>query len=327
MNKRKLINIIYGLIFILIVIIGVFYVFKTNVENDLELPLLEVSLDGSSVIITSSDNVGISAYTYNDTNSVPNNWYEANNKKEFNKTLKILTPGTYYIWVRDLNGNISESSTVVLNCSNGSFNKINDTVYCPYSRVSILGYYWHVLSDENGYITLFMDSNQLSEMNHCDTLPTSEYCYYISEKEYDSYSWNKSIINKYLNTDFLNSISSMISLKETSICSDRSGQSGCLEDDGCAGYLNSEINDYGYVCHNQFITSKIRLLTYIEYNEILSDLANEDKSWVYGNEKFWTMIGWNKPPYAGAIDVNGKFVVDEMTTNKLDVRPVITIKK
>lgn len=327
MNKRKLINIIYGIIFIFILTLGSFYIYKITVINDLKIPTLKVSLNGSSVSIEAKDNIAIESYTYNNSNKIPDKWYKANSKKEFKKTLKIITPGTYYIWVRDLNLNVSKYKTIVLNCSKGNFNKIDDTIYCPYSKISLLGYSWHVLSDEKGYLTLFMDSNQLLKMNHCDNLITSEHCYYLNEKEYDSYSWDKSIINKYLNTQFLSSISSLINIEETLVCSDRSGQSGCFEDDGCAGYLNTEINDYGFVCHSQFISSKIRLLTYIEYNDILNDLENEEKTIIYGNEKFWTMIGWNKPLYAGSIDIDGKFRVDQNTTDKLDVRPVITIKK
>lgn len=327
MNKKKIINIIYSIVLILVLIIGYFYVKTVNVENDIELPILDVELNGSSILISAKDNVTISTYTYNNLNEIPSDWYEANNKKEFNKTLKIVTTGTYFFWVKDSNGNISEAKQIVLNCLSGTYDEITNDIYCPYSSVNFNGYRWHVLKDESGYITLFMDSNQLNSLNHCDSLLTSEYCYYIDEENYDSYSWNKSIINNYLNNEFINIFNKNVIFKEESICSDRSGQDGCIDNDGCAGYLSNEINEYGFICHNQFVSSKIRLLTYIEYNNILLDLKDENKSWLYGEGKFWTMMGFNKPVYAGSINEKGIFIVDENSNTELDIRPVITIKK
>lgn len=170
-----------------------------------------------------------------------------------------------------------------------------------------------------------MDSGQLTKMNHCDTLQTSEYCYYISNTDYDSYAWDKSIINNYLNKEFIEEIDK--ELKEVSVCTDRSAQTGCIDGDGCGGYLNTEINDLGYFCHNQFIASKVRLLTLVEYSKIVSDLEGMDTSWLYGNAPFWTMNAWRKPIYAGSITEDKVFVVDTDTTKSLDVRPVIVVKK
>lgn len=329
MKTRKIIiGILYTLIFILVLILGINYYFDSKVLLDREEPTVSAVVSGSNVVVYATDNVGVYAYTYSSKNELPNYWYEANNKKEFEKTLKILTESTYYLWVKDENGNVSNPSEFNLKCKSGKFNGVKDTVYCPYSSIAAYGYKWHVLNDESGYITLFMDANQLPKKNHCDTLPTSEYCYYIDKESFDPYAWNKSIINKYLNDDFIKLLDKNINLKEVSVCSDRSGQKGCIDNDGCGGYISTHINEMGYFCHNQFTSSKVRLLTLYEYNDILLDLKNEeDKSWLYGQSEFWTMNAWNKPIYAGYINKDGSFVVDGVTTDLYDVRPVIVVKK
>lgn len=328
MKKRKIaIGIIYSIILVLVTLFGYIYYNDSRVKLDREKPILETSISGSNVILNAKDNVGVYAYTYNSKNEIPDEWYEANEKKEFNTTLKIITSSTYYAWVKDKNGNISDVSSFTLDCLSGNFNGISDTIYCPYSSVAALGFKWHVLNDESGYITLFLDANQLEKMNHCDTLATSEYCYYLDNKNYDSYSWDKSLINHYLNNEFINLLNKGTEFKEESVCADRSGQMGCIDSDGCGGYLASQINDLGYFCQNQYVASKARLLTYKEYERILIDLGQEDKSWVYSESEYWTMNTWHEPVYAGFINKEGTFMVDGLTTDKKDIRPVITIKK
>lgn len=326
MKKTTLImNSIYVLIFVLVAVISYFYIEKTKKENDIIAPTLEVNIVGSNVTINAKDNTGVTAYAYNSVNQIPETWHKANGEKEYTDTLRIVTEGTYYIWVKDSRDNISEVKKVSLSCKSGRFNGISDDIYCPYSSVNAFGYNWHVLEDNGGYITLFMDSEQLEKMNHCDTLQTSEFCYYVSNEDYDSYAWDKSIINNYLNNEFLEKLN--VTLKDVSVCTDRSGQTGCIDNDGCGGYLNTQINDLGYFCHKQFIASKVRLLTVLEYSDILSDLDESELYWVYGTSDYWTMNAWKKPIYAGSIRKDGTYVIDTDTTKELDVRPVIVVKK
>lgn len=325
-KRRVLMYIIYIIIFLLVACISYFAIVKSKNDNDLLPPKVRVSITDGVVSIAAEDNVSVYAYTYNTKEVIPNKWYKANGKPKFYTELNVLSQGEYYVWVKDKNGNVSKSAYFNSFCKSGTFNTITKEVYCPYSKVQIYGYNWHVLEDKNGYIKLFMDYGQLTKMNHCDTLPTTEYCYYVDNKNFDSYSWDKSIINRYLNQEFIKKLDG-VTLKEESVCSDRSGQKGCYDSDGCGGYLAQDINSEGYFCENQFTSSKVRLLTISEYNRILNDIEGKDTSWLTGDSRFWTMNAWRQPIYAGSINEKGVFIVDEKSTNSLDVRPVIVVKK
>ena len=327
MNKRKVaIYIIYTIILILVFVIGYFVIRKTSVETDNEAPIIKATVNGSSVIIEASDDVGVYAYAYSDENRTPSNWYEANNKKEFTETLRIVRSGDYYVWAKDEFGNISEVANFSLACEYGNFVGIEEKVYCPYSTMKAFGYNWHILDDSDGYLTLFMDSGELKKLSHCSDKESSTFCYYASDDNKKAYSWGNSMIGYYLNNDFKDSLGE-IELKEASVCNDESGVKGCVDNDGCGGYLASDVNQLNNFCESQYIASPVRLLSFMEYNRILIDLKGSDASWVYGTEKYWTMNAWRKEEFAASIDSDGIYTVDEKTTAALDVRPVIVVKR
>ena len=84
MKTRKIIiGILYRLIFILVLILGINYYFDSKVLLDREEPTVSAVVSGSNVVVYATDNVGVYAYTYSSKNELPNYWYEANNKKEF----------------------------------------------------------------------------------------------------------------------------------------------------------------------------------------------------------------------------------------------------
>lgn len=324
--RRVLINIIYTIAFLLILVIGYFIIRKTNIKTDTIPPTIETNVIGSSVIVKASDNVGVYAYAYNTKNEIPDNWYNANNKKEFETTLRIISQGRYYMWVKDEMGNISNTASFDLLCRSGKFNGIDETIYCPYSRINAFGYNWHVLEDREGEITLFMDSGELKELSHCSTKESVLFCYYKNKNDYGSYSWGKSLINEYLNKDFKDTLKD-VKYISSSVCNDEGGIKGCINNDGCGGYLSKDVNDLNNFCHSQYISSDIRLLSLSEYNRILEDLGNGDKSWLFGNKRYWTMNTWKYPYYVPSIDIDGSYIVDEKSTSKLDVRPVMVVKR
>ena len=325
-SKKIIINTIYTIIILLVGVIMYFFIKRAHVKLDIFPPVLVAKMSGSNIILNASDNVGVFAYTYNNTNEIPNEWYEANNKKEFNETLRVVSEGDYYIWVKDEYGNVSNTISFNFTCESGEFVGIDKKVYCPYSSIKAFGYNWHVLEDSDGYLTLFMDSGELKNMSHCSKKESSNYCYYVNNMNYKAYSWGNSMIGYYLNNDF-KALLNGVELKDSAVCNDESGVKGCVDNDGCGGYLADEVNSLNNFCESQYIASPIRLLTFMEYNRILKDLERDDKTWVYGKKKFWTMNAWRKPAYASSIDINGVYNVDENSTTELDIRPVIIVKR
>lgn len=235
--------------------------------------------------------------------------------------------GKFYIWIKNNAGVISEILSVNVECSNEDSNQINNTlIYCNGSKLNIAGYSWRVISDINGELKLLMDSKQLDLMAHCDSEINEKYCYYKSDILYKKYKWSNSEINEFLNKKIIKSFNNY-KLKEYEICDVESGVKGCKDGDGCSGYLKEEIKKGSYSC-DKYSKSKIRLLTYMEYNHLLNEVL--DKRWVYNSKigEFWLMNGYSGSGYS-AFKVNkfGQVYLDEGVNTLLEVRPVITIYK
>ena len=142
------------------------------------------------------------------------------------------------------------------------------TVYNP-KYVKYGGYYWHVIreyvNNEGKYHTLLMDVGQLSYMNHCtkDNNPSTD-CGYNGS--YYVYSWDKSLIQTYLNNSFLQTLQSRgadtSKIKSEQVCVDPSIGGSSVYSYG--GYRKEEINAVGGTC-SEYQNYKIRLITASEY--------------------------------------------------------------
>lgn len=263
-------------------------------------------------------------YSVNKSNKIPDNWsrYSGNDL-----IIELPYVGNFYIWTKTKYGVVSNPIKVEVVCSLKEDSEISDsTIYCTGSKLTLNGYSWHVISDINGELKLLLDSGQIDLMSHCDNKINNDYCYYKSDILYKSYKWSDSKINEYLSNDFIKKYENY-DLKEYKICDQTSGTSGCKDDDGCAGYLKEEVDNGKYSC-NKYTKSKVRLLTYNEYNYILKNIS--DHKWLYGSKlkDFWLMNGYSKNGFlAFKINIFGQCYLDENTSSLLEVRPVITIYK
>ena len=237
-------------------------------------------------------------------------------------------------------------------------NIITTTTYQTGDAIILGGYKWHVMSDEGTQVTLLMDANQLgdnSSMIHCTSENnSSNNCTYNGK--YYVYSWDKSLIRKYLNGQFLIELESKITneIISTPICADPSKDTTGGLEQSYGGYLMSELNALGKEneCTNQ-VSDKVRLISYSEnYNmspyytsqdanypnvenikKILSD--SDYSSWLYcrstscgdSNGYWWTMGSYsNGAGAAHYVGSSGNFSLSYVVY-AFGVRPVITIVK
>lgn len=187
--------------------------------------------------------------------------------------------------------------------------------------VSYAGVNWHVINVENNgdeqLVTLFADNFTISG--------TKEH---LSSSS-DAYKWSSSLINKYINNEWIksNSLDPSV-LKDQVICDDASGMPVA----SYGGTLQSE-----GTCQSQtYVTSKIRLLTQKEFETIYNSNLT-DKSFLSGS--YWlTNSSWinqehnsygqvtdstnykNKAKYVNNLNIN-----DSDSNKEYGVRPVITI--
>ena len=146
---------------------------------------------------------------------------------------------------------------------------VNDDQYVVGDKLRYAGVNFHVIEAiPNGneqILTLLADANQTNKKH--------------LEHTSDVYKWSKSNINKYLNDEWLSvhniNPSSLINFN---ICDDASGlfntdaNGGVVEADTCAS--------------NQYTTSKVRLLTQREFNNLVNNLT--DSSFLF-TDNYWLM--------------------------------------
>lgn len=225
--------------------------------------------------------------------------------------LNLYDQGVYYIWFKDSYGNLSSSIEFNINCLNAQNSEYyKGMLYCAGSTLTIDDYTWIVVSDINEEITLMRLESLDNSMSHT--------------KGNNEYRWSKSLINEYLNSKYINTLSddlkdSLVSIK---ICDDESGNNGCDSNDGCGGYKKSTIEEYEWSCE-KYTTSKVRLISYDEYSNLYDRLS--DKSLIYGN--YWTINSYKINKTGISITNNGEVFVNEDTVNELEVKPVITLKR
>ena len=188
--------------------------------------------------------------------------------------------------------------------------------------VSYAGVNWHVVNvvdtEEGQDVTLLADSGTITNaMSHTSS---------------NLYKWGDSTIREYINNGWLstNSLNAPI-LRDATVCNDASS----LEGTSYGGTLVSD----GTCTTNDYVTTKIRLLTVNEYNNVRNTVS--DPSWLY-NQDFWLMNAVNSEiahgyygeqlnpdvNYKGVyISANGTSaaVADGSTKLNKEVRPVITV--
>ena len=230
------------------------------------------------------------------------------------------------------------------------------------------GYNWHVISDDGEYVTLLMDVGEngnyklpddpngnlthfepakVSLMKHCS--PGNNNNCTIFENTY-LYSWDKSLIQVYLNNTLFNELDNQINneIIPISICNDSSTNGNVTY----GGYLREEVADVSGTCSG-YGDYKVRLITASEfvnlspgYNSIddaeqligqkianldykISKLDNSSTEWLYSSYRWWIitsssyyyLLAYTVAPNDGVINIEAS------ADTNLNIRPVITVKK
>ena len=238
-----------------------------------------------------------------------------------------------------------------------SDNILEKKTYITGEAVSLGGYKWHVIGDHGSSVTLLMDAGQLSQMKHCtqDTY-TSTDCGVDSTVQELLYSWDKSLIRTYLNSELLTKLENKIinEISTVKICADSSKLFTKNDtEQSYGGYLITELNQMGksYKC-NTVVSDKVRLISPSEYynmspkytttDSIYPNVQNITKlssdsdyaSWLYSSSigYWWTMGAYYGNTYYDnlqsvyAVDSDGKLGRLYSFYTRY-IRPVITIIK
>ena len=142
------------------------------------------------------------------------------------------------------------------------------------------GYNWHVIGVDGDNVTLLMDAGQIEDMAHCtnDTDESTD-CGVDSTGQYYVYSWDKSLINKYLKETLYPELKNKISneIVPAEVCIDPSHGDKVAT---YGGYLKTEINKIGdSSCSNGYETDYVRLMTYLEYWNLSPLYSGPDASY------------------------------------------------
>ena len=146
---------------------------------------------------------------------------------------------------------------------------VDDSVYSVGEALSYAGLNWHVINvstrGNDQILTLLVDDDNA----------------YSGSIASGPYKWSKVSFTPYGQLPNVMSI-----LEDNVICDDASG----LVNGSYGGTLKSS----GHCTSGQYVTSKVRLLTYEEYNSIL-DRNLSDVSWLYGNRDYYLQSAVNIP--------------------------------
>ena len=254
-------------------------------------------------------------------------------------------------------GNTAEASKTI---TIKGKDKLENKTYTTGEAVTYGDYNWHVIGDTGTEVTLLMDAGQLGDnsyMQHCmNVLDSSNNCTFNGT--YFVYSWDKSQIRKYLNSEFLIQLENKIDneIVSTPICPDSSRNDRITT---YGGYLMSEINYINQKCNTEPVNDKVRLISYSEYYnmspyyktadsnypnmENITKATGNYTSWFYctndscggtegKHQLWWTMSSASESikdsgvsesyfsVYEGRLGYNGSSLT-------LGVRPVITVAK
>lgn len=244
-------------------------------------------------------------------------------KKEYKDSILITAynEGINYIWFKDKDGNVSEPisfNVECLNTTNANYDK--EVFYCTGSTIILDEEKWIVIKDKKETITLMKLDSLEERLSHCTT-ESSSYCHTLKKEKID-YKWSTSFINYYLNNVYIEMLSDDVkkSLVDTSVCNDYRIE-GCKDNEGCGGTLKEDIISKDWYCE-EYTNSKVRLITYQEYNRIFFNLKDN----YLANQTYWSMNSYLED-YGSSIQDNYEYYIKENLTSKLEVKPVITILK
>lgn len=221
--------------------------------------------------------------------------------------IKSFDEGDNYIWFKDSEGRLSDVIKYNMSCIYTEGNKYDENIYyCIGSSIVIDGTDWLVVDMSNDEMTL-MSRYAIGSMP-----------LYEGTKDY---KWSNSNVYFKLNNDYINSLPSSIKDKilVKSICNNYSIQ-GCKNNEGCGGYLKEVINENNWYC-SDYVDSKVRLLSYDEYNRIyMSPHKNNFIS------EYWIINTFEKNK-GSVIQSNGEVYIMEDLFSSINVKPVITISR
>ena len=232
-----------------------------------------------------------------------------NDNYEDNIVIKKYNEGTNYIWFKDKDGNLSDVYTFHIDCLNTNKAKYDENVfYCSGSTVVVDNIDWVVVKDSNTDIKLMK------------LLPLEEKMYQC-EKDCKDYKWSTSHVNEYLNNEFINKLSDETKkiLINQDVCEDYYSKN--CDNEICGGYSKEEIDTFEYSCI-KYSKSLVKVISYYEFNYLYSHAKNKDVL----NGNYWAINSFEEG-LGSSIQYSLDFYVLEKYTNKLDVRPVITLSK
>ncbi len=286
------------------------YLGKINVIKDKcnDFKDLEVRLSKNNTIISFDFNNKVSSYMISNNDDFNGKWNDISNN---NLILKYYNNGKKYIWFRDNEGNISNVISFDIECLNTSKSNYDKYIfYCNGSTVYINSSEWIVLSNNEKEITLMKYLPLSEKLSHCSS-NDSTFC-----SEGNKYKWSNSYINYYLNNDYINSFKDY-DLVSYDICDDIDNKS--CDGEYCGGYTREEIESNKWSC-SIYTKSKIRIINYYEF----SVLANKYSDMSLFKGSYWMSDISNDKGYSVS---NADVYIYEDYNNKLDIRPIITIKK
>ena len=235
-----------------------------------------------------------------------------------NIVLRKYNEGKNYIWFKDSEGNLSNVYEFEVECFRSTKSKYDNSVfYCSGSTVKVDNIDFVVVKDTNISTTLMKYLPDI-KINQCYS-SNNIYCYY-EKNDKNTYNWENSYINYYLNNEFLSKLSSKTRelLDDSEICID---EDSVCDDESCIGRTKEEIVSNEYIC-NKYTSSKLRLITYDEFNYVYGRASNKDVL----NGNYWALNSFYKD-YGSSIQYNLDFYVYENLTNELDIKPVIVLRK
>ena len=260
--------------------------------------------------------------------------YKISNKDDFKGTwikqeykdnliLNYFKEGNNYIWFKDSKGNISEAYKFNVDCLyTTKANYKSDVFYCTGSTIVLDNIEWIVIEDTNLKIKLMKRIPIEKKLSHCLDKESNEYCFYTNNKK-NTHNWEKSYINYYLNNEYINKISDSIKnkLEDFYIC-DEYDNFKC-DKESCGGRTKEEILVNNWSC-KKYIKSKIKIISYDEYNLLYTKLKKNDKKMIDGN--YWAINSYQIDK-GSSIQYGFEFYILEDLTKKLDIRPIIEVTK
>ena len=289
---------------------------KNNCNDEKELKV-ELAKNNSIISFILSDKDLEYKISYND--DFKGGWKK--DKYDNNLILRYYRSGDNYIWFKDSKGNVSEVKKFNVDCLDTRKSEYKTNIYyCTGSTVLIDDVEWVIIED-NTYTTKLMKYIPLSDKySHCMNEKNDYYCFY-TKNEKVSYKWNNSYINHYLNDIYITKLPDSIvgKIKELDICNDIYNYT--CDNESCNGYTKEEIMYNNWTCKG-YIKSKIKVISYDEYNLLYSRIKN--KEIINGN--YWAINSYEEDK-GSSVQYSYDFYIKEDYVNKLDIKPVIVIEK